>query len=166
MVQAADGAASSTAPSAQASPEPPPRLPSADDLLQGSCLGAKLVPPTISLRAQKFVKSSSAAEGLGLIGAMNEQQPLAISTGDHHLRSFKQPWDMNVCKISLQSTQRYEASGNAFHIRLDFQPTWQTVEIPGLSASWGQIFGCRSNWSDDTFKASSEDLLVEHWQLQ
>ena len=106
MVQAADGAASSTAPSAQASPEPPPRLPSADDLLQGSCLGAKLVPPTkFVLAAQKFVKSSSAAEGLGLIGAMNEQPPLAIATGDQHLRSIKQPWDMTVFKISLQSTQ-------------------------------------------------------------
>ena len=39
---------------------------------------AKLVPHTNFLLAQEFAKSSSAAEGLGLIGAMNEQPPLAI----------------------------------------------------------------------------------------
>ena len=149
-------------------PELPPQLPSQTDLSRGlgpdvqSYFGT-LIPATKFMVEQQLKQSPSSdatTGGIGLTGPLNEQPPLAILTGTREqMNSFKHPWDMKQCKSALQSTQLYEASGNVFWFD-NFKPTWEAKEIPGTTPTWDQIFRCRTQWSQDTFKLSAEEDRV------
>ena len=141
--------------------EPPPRLPTQDDLVAGRAPSVadffgKLIPFTRLKLTEKFAKNVDAG-GHGLSQPLHELPPLPITSANGQLRNFKEPWNMSNCGVAMSSTRLYEASGNVFWFKVDPVARWAGEELAVLMPSWTQIFRSRSNWSVEAFVASSEE---------
>ena len=98
--------------------------------------------------------------GIGLKGALEQQQPLTIKPqGDVEtqvlLRTYKEHWRWNTCKMSLEATGLYEAPGNLFWLSTSY-PQWKGERVPGMELSYGELSGGRDMWSHEKFLRSGD----------
>ena len=101
-----------------------------------------------------FLKKKDA----GFTGILADSPPLEISAGaQKSLKNFREPWNMQSCLESLNSTQIYEASGNVFW--LDVLGTkFGDLELHDADVTWRRLLDDGAAlWSDEAFLSSCDE---------
>ena len=93
----------------------------------------------------------------GFTGTLADSPPLEISAGaQKSLKNFREPWNMQSCLESLNSTQIYEASGNVFW--LDVLGTkFGDLELHDADVTWRRLLDGAALWSEEAFLSSCDE---------
>ena len=85
--------------------------------------------------------------GTILKGKLHEQAPLdaAQSQRSSTVKSFKEAWRAEICKISLDASGVYDAAGNAFWLTTA-AAKWDGESFPASEISWAQIAAGQAVW--------------------
>ena len=126
---------------------------------------AKALKASVSARLHAQLSRAPAIGGVGLKGRLHEQKPLDVAKAERNasLKSYKEAWRTENCKVSLDASGLYEAAGNAFWIDPSVAPEWDGQDVPGSKISWSQIAAGRSAWSEEKLKRSAATSNMQHY---
>ena len=109
--------------------------------------------PSVQEDLTAFLKQRS-----GFTGTLADSPPLEISAGaQKSLKNFREPWNMQSCLESLNSTQIYEASGNVFW--LDVLGTkFGDLELHDADVTWRRLLeDGAALWSEEALLSSCDE---------
>ena len=118
--------------------------------------------PSVQADLTAFLKQRS-----GFTGTLADSPPLEISAGaQKSLKNFREPWSMQSCLESLNSTQIYEASGNVFW--LDVLGTkFGDLELHDADVTWRRLLDDGAAlWSEEAFLSSCDEAQYRRFIFQ
>ena len=117
--------------------------------------------PSVQEDLTAFLKQRS-----GFTGTLADSPPLEISAGaQKSLKNFREPWSMQSCLDSLNSTQIYEASGNVFW--LDVLGTkFGDLELHDADVTWRRLLDGAALWREEAFLSSCDEAQYRRFIFQ